>query len=188
MIEIEDVTFAYPSGGFRLRLDVTANAAMVGYQQITPDNIESFHFNGTEDDFPATAASVVLNDTRAGSILRGRYLDPEGRTQMFGPASVVQGLVDWIFRIKTLLDVVTAIIAVAAFAALGLAVFLGYRLRAPEIATAVKLGACRGMVLRPLVSETVALLFLSSCSAAAGAVVVSRNAEPRVGWLLALGT
>jgi len=37
----------------------------------------------------------------------------------------------------------TAIIAVAAIAAVGLAVFLSYRLRAGEIATAVKLGARR---------------------------------------------
>ncbi|MEM7530512.1 MAG: ABC transporter permease [Pseudomonadota bacterium] len=168
-------------------LDVTANAAIVEYQRITPDNIESFHFHGAEGDYPATAVIVVPNDTRAGTILRGRYLDPDARTQLFEPSSVVQGLVDRIFRIKTLLDVVTAIIAIAAFAAVGLAMFLGYRLRAGEIATAVKLGARRGMVFRLLAAETVTLLLLSGVVAAAGAAVVSSNAETWVGWLLALG-
>ncbi len=169
-------------------LDVTANAAVVEYQRITAENLDSFHFHGAEADFPATAVIVVPNDTRAGTILRGRYLDPETRTQLFEPAGVVQGLVDRIFRIKALLDVVTAIIAVAALAAVGLAVFLSYRLRAGEIATAVKLGARRGMVLRLLAAETVTLLFLSGVIATLGAAVVARNAEAWVGWLLALGT
>lgn len=168
-------------------LDVTANAAIVAYQRITPQNIDSFHFHGAQDDYPITAAIVVPDDTRAGTILRGRYLDPDGRTQLFEPAGVVQGLVDRIFRIKALLDAVTAIIAVAAVAAVGLALFLGYRLRAGEIATAVKLGARRGMVLRLLAAETVTLLLISGTIAVAGAALVAANAEAWVGWLLALG-
>ncbi|KUF10243.1 ABC transporter permease [Pseudoponticoccus marisrubri] len=168
--------------------DALANAAVVQYQRITPENIESFHFHGSQDDFPASSVIVVPNDTRSGTILKGRYLDPESPTQLVEPAGVIRGLVDRIFRIKTLLDVVTAIIAVAALAAIGLAVFLSYRLRAGEIATAVKLGARRGMVLRLLAAETVTLLFVAGGFAMAGAVVVSRNAESWVGFLLALGS
>ncbi len=130
---------------------------------------------------------VVPNDTRSGTILKGRYLDSESPTQLIAPAGVIQGLVDRIFRIKSLLDTVTAIIALAAFAAIGLSVFLSYRLRAKEIATAAKLGAHRGMVLRLLSAETATLLLLSGIMAGLGAAVVSRNAEAWVGWLLALG-
>ena len=165
-----------------------ANAAVVQYQRITPDNLDSFHFHGSQDDFPASAVILVPNDTRSATILRGRYLDTEGPTQIVEPAGVIQGLVDRIFRIKALLDVVTAIIAIAALAAIGLAVFLSYRLRAREIATAVKLGARRGMVLRLLSAETFTLLLISACIAAVGALIVSRNAEVWVGWLLALGS
>ncbi|MEO1795879.1 MAG: ABC transporter permease [Pseudomonadota bacterium] len=165
-----------------------SNAAIVQYQRITSENIETFHFHGSQDDFPTSAVIVVPNDTRSATILKGRYLDAEGPTQLIEPAGVIQGLVDRIFRIKSLLDVVTAIIAIAALAAIGLAVFLSYRLRAREIATAVKLGARRGMVLRLLSAETVSLLLLSGIIAAAGAIIVSRNAEAWVGWLLALGT
>ncbi|MEM9852797.1 MAG: ABC transporter permease, partial [Pseudomonadota bacterium] len=146
-----------------------SSAAVVQYQRITPENIESFHFHGSQDDFPVSAVIVVPNDTRAATILKGRYLDSKGPTQLIAPAGVIQGLVDRIFRIKALLDVVTAIIALAALAAIGLAVFLSYRLRASEIATAVKLGARRGMVLRLLSAETVTLLLLSGILAAAGA-------------------
>ncbi|MEO0669563.1 MAG: ABC transporter permease [Pseudomonadota bacterium] len=165
-----------------------ANAAVVQYQRITPDNLDSFHFHGSQDDFPTSAVILVPNDTRSATILRGRYLDTEGPTQIVEPAGVIQGLVDRIFRIKALLDVVTAIIAIAALAAIGLAVFLSYRLRAREIATAVKMGARRGMVLRLLSAETFTLLLISACIAAVGALIVSRNAEVWVGWLLALGS
>ncbi|MFK7870640.1 MAG: ABC transporter permease [Roseobacter sp.] len=168
--------------------EAVANAAVVQYQRITQDNIESFHFHGSQDDFPASAVIVVPNDTRSATILKGRYLDSESPTQLVEPAGVIQGLVDRIFRIKTLLDVVTMIIAIAAFAAIGLAVFLSYRLRAREIATAVKLGARRGMVLRLLSAETVTLLCVSGALAGLGAALVSRNADRWVGWLLSLGS
>ena len=165
-----------------------SNAAVVQYQRITEDNIDSFHFHGSQDDFPASAVIVVPNDTRSSTILKGRYLDADNPSQLIEPAGVIQGLVDRIFRIKSLLDVVTAIIAVAAAAAVGLAVFLSYRLRSREISTAVKLGAQKGMVLRLLASETVTLLLIAGSIATMGALVVSRNAEAWVGWLLALGT
>ncbi|MFK7746074.1 MAG: ABC transporter permease [Roseobacter sp.] len=165
-----------------------ANAAVVQYQRITDENIDSFHFHGAQDDFPASAVIVVPNDTRSSTILKGRYLDSENSAQLIEPAGVIQGLVDRIFRIKSLLDVVTFIIALAALAAIGLAVFLSYRLRAREVATAVKLGARRGMVLRLLSAETITLLFISSLIAVLAAAVVSHNSENWVGWLLALGT
>jgi putative ABC transport system permease protein len=165
-----------------------ANAAVVQYQRITEDNIDTFHFHGSQDDFPATAVIVLPNDTRSATILKGRYLDAAGPSQLVEPAGVIQGLVDRIFRIKALLDVVTAIIAVAAVAAIGLAIFLSYRLRAREVATAVKLGARRGMVIRLLSAETFTLLSLSSVIALIGAMVVARYSEDWVGWLLALGT
>jgi putative ABC transport system permease protein len=168
--------------------DALANAAVVEYQRITPDNIESFHFHGSQEDFPASAVIVVPNDTRSATILKGRYLGSAQAAQLVEPAEVIQGLVDRIFRIKALLDVVTGIIALAAFAAVALAVFLSYRLRAGEVATAVKLGARRGMVLRLLSAETVTLLLCAGVIASGGAMIVSRNAESWVGWLLALGT
>ena len=165
-----------------------ANAAVVQYQRITDENIDSFHFHGSQDDFPTSAVVVVPNDTRSSTILKGRYLDAEGPTQIVEPAGVIQGLVDRIFRIKSLLDVVTAIIAVAALAAIGLAVFLSYRLRAREIATAVKLGARRGMVLRLLSAETFTLLLISASIAAICSIAVAQNADAWTSWMLSLGS
>lgn len=166
--------------------DVVAPAAIVQYQRITPENIDSFHFHGAPDDYPVSAVIVVPNDTRAGTILQGRYLDPDG-AQMIVPGEVISGLIDRIFRIRTLLDAVTAIIAVAALAAIGLALFLGYRLRAREVEVAVKLGAPRAAVTRLIAAESVLLLTLSGLIAALAALLLARNAETWAGLLLALG-
>ncbi|MEO1702243.1 MAG: ABC transporter permease [Pseudomonadota bacterium] len=164
-----------------------ANASVVQYQRITAENIDSFHFHGARDDFPTSAVIVVPNDTRSATILKGRYLDAEGPTQLIEPAGVIQGLVDRIFRVKSLLDVVTAIIAGATFAAIGLAIFLGYRLRAREVSTAVKLGAQRGMVLRLLATETVMLLSTSAVIAAVATAFLSQNADAWVSYIIAFG-
>ncbi len=167
--------------------DVVAAASIVEYQRITPENIDSFHFHGDTDDYPMSAGIVVPPDARSATILQGRYLDPEGTSQLVEPGEIVQGLVDRIFRIRAVLDVVTGIIALAALAALGLAIFLSYRLRAREVETAVKLGARRGMVLQLLAAETVMVLSLSLVISLSTALVVRGNADEWVGWLLTLG-
>ncbi|MXY55348.1 MAG: hypothetical protein F4Y41_02965 [Gammaproteobacteria bacterium] len=168
--------------------DVAAAASIVQNQRITPENIDNFHFHGDADDYPVSAVIVAPPDVRSATILQGRYLDPDGTSQLVRPAQVIQGLVDRIFRIRTVLDAVTGIIALAALAALGLAIFLSFRLRAREVETAVKLGARRGMVLQLLAAETVIILCTSSIVAMAAALVVRRNADAWVGWLLTLGS
>lgn len=155
------------------------------YQRITEDNIDSFHFYGSQDNFPASAVIVLPNDTRSSTILKGRYLASDLPMHLIEPAGVIQGLVDRIFCIKSLLDVVTAIIAVVA---VGLAAFQSYRLCDREIAIAVKMGAQRGLVLRLLATETVTVLLIAGSTSAFGAPIVSRNAEAWVGGMRTLGS
>lgn len=168
--------------------EVVAAADVVAYQRITPQNIDSFHFHGDQADFPVSAVVVVPPDARASTILQGRYLDPDGAVQMVRPAAVVEGLVARIFRIRAILDAVTAIVAAAALAAVGLAVFLSFRLRAREIETAVRIGARRGMVVRLLAAEAVIVLLLASALASGASLLLAGSADASVGWLLALGS
>jgi putative ABC transport system permease protein len=167
--------------------DVAAAAAILQYARITPENIDSFHFHGDSDGFPVTAVLVVPQDVRAATILRGRYLDPESALQIVVPGEVVQGLVDRIFRIRSLLDAVILAVGAAALAAVGLAMFLSWQLRAREIATAVRIGARRGMVLRLLAAEAAILLAAAGFLATLCLLPVLGRADAAVAWLLALG-
>ena len=165
--------------------DIVAAASIVEYNRITPDNIDSFHFHGDPETYPVSAVVLVPQDARSGTILRGRYLDPENPVQLVVPDEVVGSLVDRIFRIKTLLDAVTLIVGTAALAAIALAVFLSYRLRAREMRTAYLLGARRGMILRLLVSETVILLCIAGAISFGIIVAVQSRGDAIVAWLLA---
>lgn len=166
--------------------NVTANAAITQFQRITPENIDSFHFHGAAGDYPLSAVLVAPYDTRSGTILRGRYLDPENPLQMTVPAEVVAGLVDRIFRIAALLDAVTLVIGIAALGAIGLSLFLAWSLRAPEIETARRLGAGRFMILRLAFAEIALLLILSAGIAAGLVTLVTMNGDSLVAWILAL--
>jgi putative ABC transport system permease protein len=168
--------------------DVTAAAASCSTNASRPTTSTASISTAIPDDYPVTAVIVVPPDARSATILQGRYLDPDGTSQLVQPGQIVEGLVDRIFRIRAVLDVVTGIIALAALAALGLAIFLSFRLRAREVETAVKLGARRGMVLRLLAAETVMVLFSALLIAISAALVVRRNADAWVGWLLTLGS
>ena len=141
---------------------------------------------GAAEDYPLSAVLVVPNDTRSGTILRGRYLDPENPVQIAVPAEIVAGLVDRIFRIATLLDAVTLIIGVAAAAAMGLALYLSWTLRAPEMATARRLGAGRFVILRLAAAEIAILLSAVIAIAACLVVAVIANGDGIVAWLLAV--
>ena len=165
----------------------SAAAAVVEYQRITPENLASFHFHGDAGAYPVSAAIVVPENQRAATLLRGRYLDAEASVQLVEPPEIVQGLVDRLFRIKKLLDAVTVVIGLAALAAVALAVFLSYRLRAGEMATAVKLGAQRLMVVRLLAAETVVILGAACALAVAATLTLRHGADGLIGWLLAAG-
>ena len=165
--------------------EVVANAAIVEFNRITPDNIDSFHFHGDPDSYPISGVVVVPNDARAGTILRGRYLDSDNPLQIIVPSEVVGELVERIFRIKSLLDAVTLIVGFAAFAAVGLAVFLSYRLRAREMQTAFKLGARPGMILRLLASETLVLMICAGALATVIVIAVEARGATIVAWILA---
>lgn len=166
--------------------NITANAAITQFQRITADNIDSFHFHGAASDYPLSAVLVAPYDTRSGTILRGRYLDPENPVQMTVPGEVVSGLVDRIFRIAALLDAVTLVIGVAALGAVGLSLFLAWSLRAPEMQTAWQLGAGRFVIVRLALAEIALLLIVAMGFAAALVTAVTLNGASLVAWILAL--
>lgn len=166
--------------------NVVANAAVTQFTRITEANIDSFHFHGASEGYPLSAVLVAPRDTRSGTILRGRFLDPENPLQIAVPNEVVAGLVERIFRIAALLDAVTVIIGIAAAGAIGLALFLAWQLRAPEMRTAWRLGAGRWVILR-LAATEIAILLLASLTLAATLVIsVEANGDRLVAWILAL--
>jgi putative ABC transport system permease protein len=101
---------------------------------------------------------------------------------------VVAALIDRLLRIAVLVDAVTVVVGLAAALALGLALFLTWRLRAPEMRTAFALGAGRGTIARLALAE-IALVLGAAALLAAPLVVAFRSDAPAIAArLIALGT
>ena len=104
---------------------------------------------------------AVPNDTKSGTILRGRYLSKEEALQIVRPEEVIDGLLQNIFRIKNVLDAVISVVALATFLALVLVFALSLRLRQREIQTIFKLGCSRLMIARLIAAEISIIVLIS---------------------------
>ncbi len=132
---------------------VVASPKLFQYNEITTDNIDSFHFHGAADEYPLTAVIVIPDDTKSSTILRGRYLDGESFTQIVLPEKVIDGLLQNIFRIKNVLDAVIVLVGSATLLALVLVFALSLRLRQRELQTIFKLGCSRATIAYLLAAE-----------------------------------
>jgi putative ABC transport system permease protein len=141
--------------------NVTANAKLEHFTEITEANIDSFHFHGNTSIYPATAVIAVPYDEKSGTILRGRYLSSEETHQIVKPVEVIDGLLQNIFRIKNVLDAVISVVALATIMALVLVFALSLRLRQREIQTIFKLG-CRKMTIARFLSAEVLIIICAS--------------------------
>jgi putative ABC transport system permease protein len=145
---------------------ITANAKLLTYIEITPDNVASFHFHGDNSGFPISSAIVVPKDEKAKALLLGRYQTQSQPLQLIRPPVIMQELIDAIFRIKAVLDVVVIVVAFSTALTILLVFILSLRLRARELTTIFRLGCGRlttaGFVIAELFLIASASLVLSA--------------------------
>ena len=133
--------------------NVTANAKLMQYTEITAENIDSFHLHGDPTGFPVTAVLAIPDDDKAGTILQGRYLGKEILHQIVRPKEVIDTLMANIFKIRNVLDAVIMLVGTATLLALILVFSLSLRLREREIDIIFKLGCSRATIAKLLGAE-----------------------------------
>jgi len=178
----QDVTRTRDSTVILKRTDgnVTANAKLFHYTEITEDNLGGFHFHGDTSIYPITAAIAVPNDEKAGTLLRGRYLEQNDAELIIQPAEVIDGLLQNIFRIRNVLDAVIALVGLATVLVIVLVFALSLRLRQREVQTIFKLGCRKATIGRMLLSEIVIIIMASGVLCAVVTGVVDGYAEELV--------
>ena len=142
--------------------NVTANAKLMQYAEITEANIDSFHLHGDETSFPLTSVFVVPNDLKSSTILQGRYLEAETPYQVVRPKEVIDSLLATIFKIRNVLDAVIVLVGMTTLLALTLVFSLSLRLREKEIDIIFKLGCNRATIARLLGAEVLIIIVISS--------------------------
>ncbi len=162
---------------------VTANAKLFQYTEITEDNIDSFHFHGDISAYPITAVLAVADDVKSATLLRGRYLE-NPQYHIVRPKDVVEGLLENIFRIKSVIDSVIAIVGLATVMAIILVFALSVRLRQRELSTIFKLGCSRMTTVNLIVAEITLIVLASGIISAGLLYLVDANADVLVRQLV----
>ncbi|MDD5035539.1 MAG: hypothetical protein PHE55_12360 [Methylococcaceae bacterium] len=138
--------------------DLAADAKRVTYTEITPENLDSFHFHGDPANYPISAVIALPHDHKSGVLLRGRYLSAEDAAQIVLPLESTRGLLQNIFRVGALFDGVLLLVGSATLLVLGLVFALSLRLRQGEIHTIFLLGCSRATVVRLVGAEILLLV------------------------------
>ncbi len=145
----------------RTETNVVANAKLQQYTEITAANLDSFHFHGDTSIYPITAVIAVPQDTKSGTILRGRFVSGDEGNQIVKLDDVIDGLLQNIFRIKNMLEAVISVVGLGTVLAILLVFALSLRLRQREITTIFKLGGNRMTIARLLGAEILIIVLMS---------------------------
>jgi putative ABC transport system permease protein len=140
---------------------IVANASVVQYNEITPDNINSFHFHGDNTDFPVSAILAIPVDRKSGVILQGRYAKPDEVNQIVRPLDVITKLLGTILTIQQFVTAAIVMIGLATFATATLVFMLSIRLRQRERLTLFKIGGARSTITGLLLTEIIAVISAS---------------------------
>ena len=140
---------------------ITANASVVQYNEITAENLDTFHFHGDLGDYPVTAIITVPPDEKSGVLLRGRYQSKDDLSQILKPVTVMNELLATILTVQSYVVTAVVIVGLSTLATAVLVFMLSLRLRRREIETMVKIGGSKLSILSVLASEIVVVLVIS---------------------------
>jgi len=183
----QDLTRADAAADVMARTDtvVTAKGSVRQYNEITAENVESFHFHGDPSGYPVTAIVVMPLDSKSGTILMGRYEGDDLRSQIVKPAAVIDRLLATVFTVQSFVLAAVAMVAAATLATAALVFLLSYRLRRRELQTLVKIGGSRAAVGTLLVAEMVFVIVVSVAVAGGLTAITGRFGSAMIRTMIA---
>ncbi len=144
---------------------VAASPAQRQFQRITPENIDTFHLHQDSSLLPVSAVLIAPHDTRSATILRGRYLGGDDPLHLIVPATIIDGLLQTLFRIGRILDAVVVVIGAATAVAIALALSLATQLRRNEMQTLFRLGAHRATIAQAIFAQIMLIVLFGAVTA-----------------------
>ena len=144
---------------------VVGNAAVVQYNEITPDNMESFHFHGDTSAFPVTAVIAVPHDAKASALLQGKYLGVDERVQIIEPLDVIDELLATVVSVRSYVITAVIVVGISTLITTVLVFLLSLRLRRREILTMHRIGGSRKRIIGILATEILVTVMIGICLA-----------------------
>jgi putative ABC transport system permease protein len=146
--------------------EIIANASVMQYNEITAENVTSFHFHGDPREFPITAVIAVPKDNKSGTMLQGRYLGDDELVQIVQPSAVMDELLQTILTIRRYVSIAIGVVAVATLASMTLVFMLSWQLRRREMETIIKIGGSRARIVSLVAAEIVCVMMSGGVLAA----------------------
>jgi putative ABC transport system permease protein len=140
---------------------ITANAALVQYNEITTENVREFHFHGNTSEFPLTAVIAVPDSEKSATLLRGRFQEGKINGQLVIPAQVLEDLLETVFTVQNYVMLGLVLLSLATVAVITLVFLLSQQLRRGEFFTLKRMGASRSFIATLVISE-LGFVFLGS--------------------------
>jgi putative ABC transport system permease protein len=148
----------------------------LAWVEVTPENVDDFHFHGDDAHFPLSAAIAVPNDAKSRAILLARH--GSSRTvELVDPLEVVRELMQVVLKVKRLLDINSVLVTFATLLLVGLIVLLSARLRADERRTLVNIGCDPATLFWIQAVELLLLLLVSLALVAALSAALWRGLD-----------
>ncbi|QDT28500.1 ABC transporter permease [Gimesia panareensis] len=138
-----------------------ANAAVPQFNEVTEENLSSFHFHGDITTFPVSSIIVVPYDDKSEVLLLGMYDSPKADLQLIRPTEIVDELLQMVFRVKQLFDLNTFLVSLSVGLLLVLVFTLSLRLRRRERQTMFQLGCSRSVIWKLQMTEVLLILVSS---------------------------
>jgi len=126
---------------------VVVSPALIEHNEVTSVNAADFHSHGDRGELPVTSFVLVPHSAKASTLLSSR-INNGGQWQVVSPRAVIDDLMGFVFRIKTLFDAVAGLLIGTTALLVGLVLALSMRLRADEMTTLQRIGCSKSMVAR----------------------------------------
>ncbi len=147
--------------------NVVISEAMIEYNEVTADNIGSFHYHGDPELLPLSAVLFWPEDDKAGTLVKAR-INQTADLRMLQPTTVMDDLLAFVLKVRTLVDAISWVLG-AVTALLTMLVFLlSSRLRSREMLTLERLGCSRFFVAGMYFSELATVLVTAGILATFG--------------------
>tara|TARA_R110002111_G_scaffold2705_4_gene17984 strand:- start:87785 stop:88966 length:1182 start_codon:yes stop_codon:yes gene_type:complete len=137
---------------------VVANAAVPQFNEVTDENLNSFHFHGQAETFPISSIILVPSNEKSEVLLLGIYDAKNATLQLIRPTEIVNELLQMVFRVKQLFDMNTLLVSVSVGMLLSLIFLLSLRLRKRERQTMFQLGCSRSTIWKLQLTEIIFIL------------------------------
>ncbi|MFO0941272.1 MAG: FtsX-like permease family protein [Pirellulales bacterium] len=147
------------------------------YQEVTDENIKSFHFHGNRSKNPITAIIAMTDSEKSTTLLQGKYIDSSQPYQAIRPVEVIAELMEVVSRVRGLFEIGIISLFVAAVLLMSLVMLLSIRLRERELRTMYLLGCTRMKMLQIVATELGLILLVSTCLSILAAWALSQFAE-----------